>query len=130
MTSRVSRESPRSHVYIDALVVHVARPRRRRIVPHDGHDHARIHTGIHELTLHGASEGVEGRPGEAGPVELAPHRLSRRDGDRKSTRLNSSHVAISYAVFCLKKKKGLACSCASAVLPKSASQFREAKLIS
>src|SRR5207253_5450334 len=28
-----------------------------------------------------------------------------RPGDRKSTRLNSSHVAISYAVFCLKKKK-------------------------
>src|SRR5439155_22813968 len=27
-----------------------------------------------------------------------------RPGDRKSTRLNSSHVAISYAVFCLKKK--------------------------
>src|SRR5699024_12219002 len=27
-------------------------------------------------------------------------------GDRKSTRLNSSHVSISYAVFCLKKKKG------------------------
>src|SRR5690349_24164890 len=27
------------------------------------------------------------------------------DGDRKSTRLNSSHVEISYAVFCLKKKK-------------------------
>src|SRR5439155_6086907 len=28
-----------------------------------------------------------------------------RSPDRKSTRLNSSHVAISYAVFCLKKKK-------------------------
>src|SRR5256885_5441244 len=28
-----------------------------------------------------------------------------RDGDRKSTRLNSSHLVISYAVFCLKKKK-------------------------
>src|SRR5690625_6273901 len=28
-----------------------------------------------------------------------------RAADRKSTRLNSSHVAISYAVFCLKKKK-------------------------
>src|SRR5690625_5998126 len=27
--------------------------------------------------------------------------------DRKSTRLNSSHMAISYAVFCLKKKRGL-----------------------
>src|SRR5690349_23638887 len=30
---------------------------------------------------------------------------SRRSRDRKSTRLNSSHVEISYAVFCLKKKK-------------------------
>src|SRR5437868_8955358 len=29
----------------------------------------------------------------------------RRELDRKSTRLNSSHVSISYAVFCLKKKK-------------------------
>src|SRR5262245_66222982 len=39
------------------------------------------------------------------------HRPRRRDGvleagqDRKSTRLNSSHLGISYAVFCLKKKK-------------------------
>src|SRR2546426_3956433 len=32
-------------------------------------------------------------------------RLSKRWGDRKSTRLNSSHLVISYAVFCLKKKK-------------------------
>src|SRR2546426_3355259 len=29
----------------------------------------------------------------------------REEGDRKSTRLNSSHLVISYAVFCLKKKK-------------------------
>src|SRR5690242_21029894 len=29
----------------------------------------------------------------------------RRPGDRKSTRLNSSHMSISYAVFCLKRKK-------------------------
>src|SRR5204862_3356963 len=36
----------------------------------------------------------------------ARNRTSRgRDRDRKSTRLNSSHVEISYAVFCLKKKK-------------------------
>src|SRR5947208_12669105 len=35
-----------------------------------------------------------------------PHRRGRRPvGDRKSTRLNSSHQIISYAVFCLKKKK-------------------------
>src|SRR5256885_9497715 len=30
--------------------------------------------------------------------------LDRRDPDRKSTRLNSSHLVISYAAFCLKKK--------------------------
>src|SRR5437899_7911317 len=32
-------------------------------------------------------------------------RIGVADGDRKSTRLNSSHLGISYAVFCLKKKK-------------------------
>src|SRR5256885_8263089 len=44
--------------------------------------------------------------------ERAGDRVARRvgdgvvvDGDRKSTRLNSSHLVISYAVFCLKKKK-------------------------
>src|SRR5690606_40669646 len=37
-------------------------------------------------------------------VEQAGNGL-RPSGDRKSTRLNSSHVKISYAVFCLKKKK-------------------------
>src|SRR5437660_7449688 len=36
---------------------------------------------------------------------LALQRLEPAIQDRKSTRLNSSHVAISYAVFCLKKKK-------------------------
>src|SRR2546430_12617039 len=40
--------------------------------------------------------------------------LSKSDLDRKSTRLNSSHSQISYAVFCLKKKKPL-CSAASSV---------------
>src|SRR2546426_5835331 len=41
-----------------------------------------------------------GRPGSS-----SPHGSDQRgDGDRKSTRLNSSHLVISYAVFCLKKK--------------------------
>src|SRR5690625_5802722 len=35
---------------------------------------------------------------------LLPVHPDNRKGDRKSTHLNSSHVAISYAVFCLKKK--------------------------
>src|SRR5580700_10386562 len=39
------------------------------------------------------------------PIGSGSPGLTRRGGDRKSTRLNSSHVEISYAVFCLKKKK-------------------------
>src|SRR5436309_16132984 len=40
------------------------------------------------------------------PISWAYIALMGREGlDRKSTRLNSSHVKISYAVFCLKKKK-------------------------
>src|SRR5438874_8812414 len=62
----------------------------------------------------GAFDGLDG-DGVVVDVERAG-RLARRRadaaghlrkvvGDRKSTRLNSSHVEISYAVFCLKKKK-------------------------
>src|SRR5690554_3846135 len=39
------------------------------------------------------------------PRDLEPRLERARAEDRKSTRLNSSHVRISYAVFCLKKKK-------------------------
>src|SRR5256885_4978065 len=42
------------------------------------------------------------RPGDAGAAGGAGQ---LHHGDRKSTRLNSSHLVISYAVFCLKKKK-------------------------
>src|SRR5690606_41098669 len=38
-------------------------------------------------------------------VEILTEKEMRKLRDRKSTRLNSSHVKISYAVFCLKKKK-------------------------
>src|SRR2546429_1179166 len=38
-------------------------------------------------------------------LTIARARMAGRPGDRKSTRLNSSHGYISYAVFCLKKKK-------------------------
>src|SRR5439155_23535657 len=70
--------------------------------------HHRRHIGVDQL---------ERRPDRLGPFDEQPHRLAlgchrTSDGlpsvgereDRKSTRLNSSHVAISYAVFCLKKK--------------------------
>src|SRR6266850_4313959 len=44
-------------------------------------------------------------PVRAHRVFLRRSRLETRPADRKSTRLNSSHLVISYAVFCLKKKK-------------------------
>src|SRR5438874_12182212 len=40
-------------------------------------------------------------------IAVAQGKSPRTEADRKSTRLNSSHVEISYAVFCLKKKKGM-----------------------
>src|SRR5258707_6029767 len=42
-----------------------------------------------------------------GAYQIRPHRHrpGEREEDRKSTRLNSSHANISYAVFCLKKKQ-------------------------
>src|SRR3712207_7976964 len=50
----------------------------------------------------GALDGLE--PAAGDPRQRLPVGV-RRDLDRKSTRLNSSHANISYAVFCLKKKK-------------------------
>src|SRR5258708_8497831 len=77
-------------------------------------------TEIYTLSLHdalpiwgplrmlgsGSSEvGREG-PGKQRRIRLARDLSGgRTNGDRKSTRLNSSHQIISYAVFCLKKKK-------------------------
>src|SRR5690625_8002085 len=69
------------------------------------------HTVIYTLSLHDALPISARRPLDRGNSRTALDggRVDRRDakwgrGDRKSTRLNSSHVAISYAVFCLKKK--------------------------
>src|SRR6266487_4834275 len=42
---------------------------------------------------------------DLGSIALLMNNASRLGPDRKSTRLNSSHPSISYAVFCLKKKK-------------------------
>src|SRR2546430_3680445 len=59
--------------------------------------HARISfnsDGFQSATLENAGEGVV-------------HFLVTKLGDRKSTRLNSSHSQISYAVFCLKKKNNV-----------------------
>src|SRR5690348_17961591 len=61
-----------------------------------------------------AAEGGARHAGDLHPPEELRRRADRARGgpmnivgDRKSTRLNSSHPSISYAVFCLKKKKNL-----------------------
>src|SRR5256885_9866373 len=66
-------------------------------------------TEIYTLSLHDALPicTVSCAPWAAGAGSgcTAVSMRSRRWPDRKSTRLNSSHLVISYAVFCLKKKK-------------------------
>src|SRR5437868_15537470 len=69
-------------------------------------------TKIYTLSLHDALPILDDAGGlarrAAAPVGRAARGLPpvcRLRLDRKSTRLNSSHVSISYAVFCLKKKK-------------------------
>src|SRR3712207_7701443 len=57
----------------------------------------------------GTGDGAAVNVGPGGTAVSGDARLHRvvvgENGDRKSTRLNSSHANISYAVFCLKKKK-------------------------
>src|SRR5256885_6898652 len=55
--------------------------------------------------LGGDAQAVQHAAREAGSGRCVPRQESQRTGDRKSTRLNSSHLVISYAVFCLKEKK-------------------------
>src|SRR2546429_7372823 len=75
-------------------------------------------TEIYTLSLHDAlpiSEDLQGTDGQlvvprgsvrdGGSYEQRLGRIAVWNTDRKSTRLNSSHGYISYAVFCLKKKK-------------------------
>src|SRR5256885_3921131 len=72
-------------------------------------------TEIYTLSLHDALPIYRACDTLSGVLHRhAPHRArllrnalraARRPRDRKSTRLNSSHLVISYAVFCLKKKK-------------------------
>src|SRR2546430_10380199 len=70
---------------------------------------ARMHVQVDAAEPHLAVEDVVGGDRRM-PGAHCGHRFDvdmkqRRGGDRKSTRLNSSHSQISYAVFCLKKKK-------------------------
>src|SRR5256885_8007366 len=69
-----------------------------------------VHAALRRGARHpGTADGSRVRRADVGDGAggALQRRVPRRDGgeDRKSTRLNSSHLVISYAVFCLKKKK-------------------------
>src|SRR5206468_10874360 len=88
-----STTAPPNHTY--TLSLHDALP----ILPEN--------SDIRGVTGHGRDLhriGVGLAPGESGAVAGHRDRAIETGRDRKSTRLNSSHDQISYAVFCLKKK--------------------------
>src|SRR5256885_6159638 len=58
-----------------------------------------------QLACYGADYAESGEVFARRLASAANCSLALEQGDRKSTRLNSSHLVISYAVFCLKKKK-------------------------
>src|SRR5436309_4967703 len=74
----------------------IRRPPRSTLFPYTTLFRSGVVLGLRDRHLQGGGRGEGGDRRDAG----RPHHR-----DRKSTRLNSSHVKISYAVFCLKKKK-------------------------
>src|SRR3712207_8876560 len=85
----------------------IRRPPRSTLFPYTTLFRSFVTAGAHGLALASGEQlvvgGQRGRgPAVAGPLADGGHPAGL---DRKSTRLNSSHANISYAVFCLKKKK-------------------------
>src|SRR5438552_13814325 len=90
------RRTPRSTLFPYTTLFRSAERARRGLAWHEG----KSDEGCGE----DRNEGSHGTtPPKASP--LSPLQWHNTAADRKSTRLNSSHQIISYAVFCLKKKK-------------------------
>src|SRR5256885_9969012 len=93
----------------------IRRPPRSTLFPYTTLFRSRLMTSekqshhfIAQLTVgHLAAIFIAGR--EQCRKQIACVSAAGDEEDRKSTRLNSSHLVISYAVFCLKKKKNTAC---------------------
>src|SRR3712207_7048968 len=97
------RRPPRSTLFPYTTLFRSAAPALRRVRP--AADVPVVTVTRLELTTPDALRPARAPAGEDVRVErVADPRLNE---DRKSTRLNSSHANISYAVFCLKKKKQL-----------------------
>src|SRR5437773_6617664 len=74
----------------------IRRPPRSTLFPY-----TTLFRSVVWLTIISSAPGTQGYVNPREADELT----TTRKADRKSTRLNSSHITISYAVFCLKKKK-------------------------
>src|SRR5258707_3734420 len=87
------------YLYFFFFFLMIRRPPRSTLFPY---------TTLFRSDLLGRRDGRGADAGAPHPDTGRPTVAGRHRGDRKSTRLNSSHANISYAVFCLKKKKRLA----------------------
>src|SRR5438874_13637482 len=96
----------RSSLFFCFFFFMIRRPPRSTLFPYTTLFRSRRRLRSRQPPDH-AAHGLR-RPGRGGGrrrVRPAPLPVADARRDRKSTRLNSSHVEISYAVFCLKKKK-------------------------
>src|SRR5258708_30670522 len=89
----------------------IRRPPRSTLFPYTtlfrsrAHAAQVVHQAEHGIVAHGDAVDVGDRQRKAGALQQGTEIAQIGERDRKSTRLNSSHQIISYAVFCLKKKK-------------------------
>src|SRR3712207_8503181 len=97
---------------INPKLIHLPKHRRDKMVgavmedslrKQYGRKNIRVIKGDSVRVMRGEYKGVEGKV-EKVNTEQATFHIEGIQRDRKSTRLNSSHANISYAVFCLKKK--------------------------
>src|SRR5690242_21306234 len=91
---------PHSSIYLFFFLM-IRRPPRSTLFPYTTLFRSRRVCRRQELVVEQRGISLATVLAEAGALE---RRVAQRQ-DRKSTRLNSSHMSISYAVFCLKKKK-------------------------
>src|SRR3712207_7055588 len=92
------RRPPRSTLFPYTTLFRSEPIERRR------HERVQIYLRVRWEGLFGCYEGTLSDISAGGCFVLSEQTTTLRELDRKSTRLNSSHANISYAVFCLKKK--------------------------
>src|SRR5256885_9971176 len=96
-------------MYLYFFFLMIRRPPRSTLFPYTTLFRSRCRQGAARLPAlsGGLRHGIRARLDRPSPDAVHASRWTAPVGtqDRKSTRLNSSHLVISYAVFCLKKKK-------------------------